>query len=80
VCEEDVLRAALRWIVHDVIDRKKHAFQLLSAVRFQSITVRDLDNAMFSLPIVHDKAFAVVMASLRQDLASGSLFRLVELF
>lgn len=78
--EEDVLQAALRWLVHNVVDRKKHAFHLLSTVRFRSITVRDLDNAMASLPQTSDKAFHVVMASLRQDLSTGSLFRFADYF
>ena len=62
---------------HDVTERKKHAFYLLSRVRFRSITVRDLDDAVASLPETGDKAFAVVIASLRQDLSTGSLFRYV---
>lgn len=78
--EESVLHATLRWLTHDVTDRKKHAFHLLSAVRFRSITVKDLDNAMALLPEINDKAFAVVMASLRQDLSTGSLFRFGPLF
>ena len=73
--EEDVLLAALRWITHDIVSRRRHSFHLLSSVRFRSLTLRDLDRAVSLLPVNQDKSFAVVIATLRKDLETGQLFK-----
>lgn len=75
--EEDVLLAALRWITHGVVSRRRHSFHLLSSVRFRSLTLRDLDRAVSLLPQTQDKSFAVVIATLRKDLETGQLFKWV---
>lgn len=73
--EEDVLHAVLMWINYDVAKRKIYAFEVLSTVRFRSITIRELDNAMRLIAPISDRAFLVVMASIRKDLQFNRLFR-----
>ena len=71
--EEQVLHATLRWIKHDIFNRKTHTFDILGTVRFQSLTLKDFENSFNILGNITDSSFAVALASIKRDLQFNRL-------
>jgi actin-binding protein IPP len=73
--ECQVFNAALRWIKHDVLQRRQFVFEILSHVRLALVPVRIIDGAITNCQNVSLK---VALRSVRKDLTSkrGMLTRL----
>lgn len=65
--EAQVFHAALRWFRHDVIERRRHVFDILGNVRLALVPVQLIDHAIGDC---RDLSLRVALRSVRNDLAS----------
>lgn len=65
--ETQVFQAALRWIKHDVMQRRCYVFEILSLVRLALIPVRLIDQ---SIQDCFDLSVTVALRSMRKDITS----------
>ncbi|CAD7085877.1 unnamed protein product [Hermetia illucens] len=65
--ESQVFQAALRWIKHDVKQRRCFVFEILQHVRLALLPVRLFDDAMKDC---HDVSLNVALRSMRRDISS----------
>nr|CAD7402247.1 unnamed protein product [Timema cristinae] len=70
--EFQVFQAAMRWIVHDVIQRRRYVFEVLSHVRLPLLSICLLERAINECG---DSSLKVALRSVRKDLVTkkGSL-------
>nr|CAD7443081.1 unnamed protein product [Timema bartmani] len=70
--EFQVFQAAMRWIVHDVIQRRRYVFEVLSHVRLPLLSICLLERAINECG---DGSLKVALRSVRKDLVTkkGSL-------
>jgi len=66
--EFQVFNAALRWIKHDIIHRRRYVFDILSNVRLPLVPIRLLDAAIAEC---EDISLQVALKSIKKDLVSG---------
>lgn len=66
--EFQVFNAALRWMKHDVINRRRYIFEILSNVRLPLVPIRLIDVAVADC---HDASLQVALKSIKKDLLSG---------
>lgn len=66
-----VLSAALRWLEHDPLCRRRHCFEVLSNVRLPLISPQVLDEALKG---VHDPSIQVALRTVRFDMVSYGLY------
>lgn len=66
--EAQVLSAALRWLEHEPVCRRRHCFEVLSHVRLPLISPQILDDAVES---VQDPSIEVALRTVRRDMKSG---------
>lgn len=65
--ESQVFNAALRWILNNVIQRRRYVFDILSHVRLALVPIHLLDNAIKDC---QDVSMKVALRSIRKDLVS----------
>lgn len=65
--ESQVFTAALRWINHDVVQRRQHVFDVLSHVRLAIVPIRLIDTAINDC---RDMSLKVALRSIKKDLSS----------
>lgn len=65
--ESQVFQAALRWIKHDVVQRRQYVFDILSHIRLALVPVRLIDQAINDC---RDMSLKVALRSVRKDLAT----------
>uniref|UniRef100_A0A336MRY9 Kelch-like protein diablo n=1 Tax=Culicoides sonorensis TaxID=179676 RepID=A0A336MRY9_CULSO len=66
--ECQVFNAALRWIKHDIINRRRYVFDILANVRLPLVNMRFIDGAIDDC---HDVSLQVALKSIKKDLTSG---------
>ncbi|KAL9706748.1 hypothetical protein quinque_010266 [Culex quinquefasciatus] len=65
--EYQVFKAALRWIKHDVVPRRRYVFEILSHVRLALVPVGLIDQAIADC---RDVSLKIALRSVRKDLTS----------
>lgn len=65
--ESQVFQAALRWIKHDVVQRRQYVFDILSHIRLALVPVKLIDQAVNEC---RDMSLKVALRSVRKDLSS----------
>lgn len=73
--EFQVFQAAIRWINHDVVSRRRFVFEILGHVRLALIPVRLIDSAINEC---RDMSLKIALRSVRKDL-TGKRGQLVPL-
>lgn len=66
--ELQVFNAALRWVKHDIVNRRRHVFEILYNVRLPLVPMRLIDAAISEC---HDVSLQVALKSVKKDLTSG---------
>lgn len=65
--ESQVFSAALRWIKHDVMQRRRYVFDVISQVRLALVPIRLIDTAVMEC---RDMSMKVALRSFKKDIAS----------
>ncbi|XP_063225348.1 actin-binding protein IPP [Bacillus rossius redtenbacheri] len=65
--ESQVFRAALRWLLHDVSQRRGFVFHILPLVRLPLLSMRELEQAIDSC---QDESLKVALSSARKNILS----------
>lgn len=65
--ESQVFNAALRWILHDVVQRRRYVFEILSNVRLALVPIHLIDSAIKEC---RDVSMKVALRSVRKDLTT----------
>lgn len=66
--EFQVFNAALRWIKHDIVNRRRHVFEILYNVRLPLVPMRLINGAITECS---DVSLQVALKSVKKDLTSG---------
>ncbi|XP_055387024.1 actin-binding protein IPP [Condylostylus longicornis] len=65
--ESQVFQAALRWIKHDIVQRRCHVFEMLALVRLALVPMRIIDQAIKECG---DSSIQIALRSICRDIAS----------